>query len=331
MKRTIRWGILGPGAVSRKFAVGLRSAEGAELVAVGSRSLERAERFASEFDARRAHAGYDALAGDDGIDAVYIGTPHSYHREHAVLCLLHGKHVMCEKPFALNAMEAAEMIRTAREQQHALMEAMWMRFLPAMAKARGLLAEGVIGDIRGVTADFGFRAEFDPAHRLFDRSLGGGALLDIGIYGLSLAHMLLGKPARISGTARMGETGVDEESTVMLAYENSGSAVLTMSIRRDTPCGALILGTDGWLRIPSPWWAASRIVIKREGKEETTLDLPFKANGFTHEAEGFMGSIRAGKLENDVMPLDESLAIMRTMDEIRRQWGIRFFSEREHA
>jgi len=331
MKKTIRWGILGPGAVSRKFAAGLKSAEGAELVAVGSRSRERAERFAAEYGARRVHAGYETLADDDGIDAVYIGTPHSYHREHTILCLHHGKHVLCEKPFALDAVEAAEMIRTAREQRRTLMEAMWMRFFPAMEKVRELVAEGVIGDIRRVAADFGFHADFDPAHRLFNRFLGGGALLDIGIYGLSLAHMLLGTPARISGTARMGETGVDEESTVMLAYENSGSAVLTMSIRRDTPCEALILGTDGWLRIPSPWWAASRIVIKREGKEETTLDLPFKANGFTHEAEGFMGSIRAVKLENDVMPLDESLAIMRTIDEIRRQWGIRFPSEREHA
>jgi predicted dehydrogenase len=331
MKKAIRWGILGPGAVSRKFAAGLRSAEGAELVAVGSRSRERAERFASEFGVRRAHAGYDALAGDDGIDAVYIGTPHSFHREHTVLCLLHGKHVICEKPFALNAAEADEMVGTARGQRRTLMEAMWMRFLPAMVKARALLAEGVIGDIRRVTADFGFRAKFDPAHRLFDRFLGGGALLDIGIYGISLAHMLLGTPARIGGAAHIGATGVDEESTVLLDYENGGSAVLTMSLRADTPGEALILGTDGWLRIPSPWWAASRIVIKRERKGETTLDLPFKANGFTHEAEGFMDCVRAGRLESDVMPLDETLAIMRTMDEIRRQWGMRFPPERDYA
>jgi len=324
MKRNIRWGILGPGAVSRKFALGLRYAEGAELVAVGSRSRERAERFASELGVRRVHVGYDALAGDDDIDAIYIGTPHSCHREHTILCLRSGKHVICEKPFAINAAEASEMVRTAHRERRALMEAMWMRFLPALKKVRELVAEGAIGDIRRVTADFGFRAEFDPAHRLFDPTLGGGALLDVGVYGLSLAHMLLGEPTRTNGMTHLGETGVDEESAVLLGYENGSLAVLTMAVRVDSPGEALILGTNGWIKIMSPWWASSRISVKRPGREESTLEMPFKGNGYTHEAEEFMECIRTGRLESDVIPLSESLVIMRTMDEIRGQWGLRY-------
>lgn len=331
MKRIIRWGILGAGAVSRKFARDLRAAAGAELVAVGSRSAERAERLASALGARRAHASYGELVRDAEIDAVYVGTPHSLHRDHTLLCLRHGKHVLCEKPFALNAGEAAEMIRTARERRLALMEAMWMRFFPSMQKVRELIAGRAIGAIRRITADFGFRAAFDPAHRLFDRSLGGGALLDIGIYGLSLARMLLGEPADINGAALMGETGVDEESVVILGYDGGATAVLTASLRRDTRCEALVLGTGGSIRIPAPWWASSRIMLTGDEGTGSMLALPFKGNGFAHEAEAFMDCIRAGALENDIMPLDETLSIMRTMDAIRRRWGLRYPSEEEHA
>ncbi len=324
MQEKIRWGILGPGRISGKFAACLTEAEGAELAAVGSRSLERAEKFASEFGFARAHGSYEALAADNGIDAVYIGTPHSFHREHTILCLKAGRHVLVEKPFAINASEAADMIAAARDEKRALMEAMWMRFMPSIVKVRELIAEGAIGDVRTVTADFGFHAEFDPENRVFDPALGGGALLDVGIYPLSLAHMLLGEPETVEGTAHIGETGIDEESTAILRYDGGRQAVLTMAVRLETPCEATIIGTEGSIRIPAKWWRSDRIYVSQEGRGERTIDLPTTENGFIYQAEEFMVIIRGGRLESEIISLDESLSIMRTMDRIRESWGLKY-------
>jgi dihydrodiol dehydrogenase / D-xylose 1-dehydrogenase (NADP) len=328
MKEKIRWGILGPGRISGKFAACLTEVEGAELAAVGSRSLKRAERFAAEFGFTRAHGSYEALAADDGVDAVYIGTPHSFHREHTILCLRAGRHVLCEKPFAINTVEASEMIAAAREEKRALMEAMWMRFMPSIVKVRELVAKGSIGEIRSITADFGFRAEFDPENRIFDPVLGGGALLDVGIYPLSLAHMLLGEPETVEGTAHIGETGVDEESTAILGYNGGRQAVLTMAVRLETPCEATILGTNGSIRIPASWWRSDRIIVSQEGRGERIINLPTAENGFIYEAEEFMEIIRGGRLESEIISLDESLSIMRTMDRIRESWGLKYPMEK---
>ncbi len=324
MQKTVRWGILGPGRISRKFAAGLQAAEGAGIAAVGSRSLVRAEQFAAEFGVPRAYGSYRSLVDDDGVDAVYIGTPHSFHRDHAILALRAGRHVLVEKPFAINAAEASEMIAAARGEKLALMEAMWMRFIPSITEVRRLVAAGTIGEVRRVEADFGFRAGFDPNDRLFDPNLGGGALLDVGIYPLSLAHMLLGEPATVGGTARLGETGVDEESTAILGYAGGRQAVLTMAVRRDTRCDAFIQGTEGSIRIPPAWWRSERIELVEKGRSERTIDLPFKGNGYTHEAEEFMDLVRVGGTGSEVMSLDESLSIIRTMDRIREHWGLKY-------
>ncbi|UCH84338.1 MAG: Gfo/Idh/MocA family oxidoreductase [Candidatus Latescibacterota bacterium] len=324
MMRTIRWGILGPGAISRKFVVDLKTVHGTDIIAVGSRSQDRATQFASEFDIPRVHASYDALADDGQVDAIYVGTPHTFHKEHTILCLRHGKHVLCEKPFAINAVEAAEMVQVAKEHRCVLMEAMMTRHLPAMVKVRELIADGAIGEVRMITAGFGFRAEFDPKSRLFDPALGAGALLDLGVYPLSLAFMLLGEPATIDARARLGETGVDEEAAVLFGYPDGALAVLTMAIRLDIPREAYILGTRGRIKIWPRWWVPSRISLKKPGGDEQILDLPFKGGGYAHEAEAFMDVIRSGRLESEVMSLDESLSIMRTMDTIRAQWGLRY-------
>lgn len=324
MNENIYWGILGAGTVSRLFATGLQDAEGAKLVAVASRSLERASGFASEFDVPRVYGSYEELAEDEALDAVYIGTPHSFHKEHVSLCLRAGRNVLCEKPFAINAAQAEAMINVARGEKRTLMEAMWTRFIPSMAKVREFVEEGGIGEIRGIEADFGFRADFDPKNRLFDPALGGGALLDVGVYGVSLAHMLLGEPETVAGSARMGETGVDEESTAILGYEGGAKATLTMAVRRETSCEASIIGTSGSIRITAPWWQSDRIIVARESGDEDKLDIPFKGNGYTHEAEEFMELIRTGKLESDVMPLAESLSVMKSMDRIRRKWGLKY-------
>lgn len=324
MKEKIKWGILGTGAASRLFAEGLLDAEGAEIFAVGSRDAHRGHDFAREFGMRRTHLSYEYFSRDDQIDAVYIGTPHSLHRDHAVLFLRAGRHVLCEKPFAINTAQAKDMVSAARQGERTLMEAMWMRFMPSIAKARELAAKGEIGEVQKVTADFGFRAEFDPENRLFDPALGGGALLDVGVYPLSFAHMLLGEPETVEGEARIGKTGVDEEAAVTLGYSGGKRAALTMSLRLDTACDASITGTSGFIRIPAPWWSSERIIVNRGGGKESTIYLPIRGNGYNYEAEEFMDLIRKGRSESKVMPLEDSLAVMRTMDRIRAEWGLRY-------
>jgi len=328
--RTIRWGILGPGHISRKFATALRESEGAELAAVGSRDAARAAAFAAAFGLppARAHASYEALAADPTVDAVYIGTPHTGHEEHTLLCLAHGKHVLCEKPLAINAAQAERMVAAARAAGLVLMEAMWTRFLPSIVRVRELIADGHIGEVRLVTADFGFRASFDAESRLFAPELGGGALLDLGIYPLTLASMLCGAPVAIQATANLGTTGVDEETAIILRHARGELAVLAASLRADTPREANIIGTGGRLRILFPWWAGTRIALREGRAEEQIFDLPARGGGYTHEAEAFMDLIRDGKAETPVMPLDESLSIMRTMDAIRAQCGLRYPQDR---
>ncbi|MFT7632948.1 MAG: putative dehydrogenase [Mariniblastus sp.] len=330
-QRTIKWGILGPGSISRKFAEGLTSAPGAKLVAVGSRDQRRAQAFADEFaddfQSMEAHGSYSALAADPNVDAIYVGTPHSFHHPHAILCMQAGKHVLCEKPFAINARQAQEMVDVAREQKVILMEAMWARFLPAMAKVRELVKSGAMGEVRMVSSDFGFAAKFDPAGRLFDPALGGGAMLDVGIYPLSFSYMVLGRPDRCESVASLGPTGVDEQSSFLLGYESGQMAIGSTSIVADTPLVAAIQGTEGMLSLPAPWWIAKSFTVTRKPVGVAKIEhfeLPFLGNGYTHQAIEFGHLITEGRLESEIMPLAESVQIMETLDQMRAQWGMKY-------
>ena len=289
------------------------------MVAVGSRSRERAERFAAEHGIPAFHETYEALASDPQVDAVYVGTPHAFHEEHATLCLKHGKHVLCEKPLAINAQEAERMIRTAQVEDRTLMEAMWTRFLPSMEHLRQIIADGVIGEPRVLTADFGFRAQFDPSSRLFDPQLGGGALLDLGVYIISLAVMIFGAPVDIDGLANIGSTGVDEECSFVTRHNDGQMTLGVASLRTDTAREALIQGTRGRIRIHSPWWASAHATVETDDGGEDTLHLPFRGSGLTHEAEAFMQLAERGERDSSVMPLDESLTVMKAMDALRHQ------------
>ena len=320
----LRWGILGPGDISTKFATGLQATDSGALVGVASRNADRAAAFAAKFGATNIHSSYEALAADPEIDAIYIGTPHTFHKDHAILCMRAGKHVLCEKPFAINAAEAAEMIAVAQETGRFLMEAMWSRFLPTLAKTRELIAQSAIGEPRMVNADFGFRmGAVLPDHRLFNPDLGGGALLDVGIYPLSLGSMLFGAPTQIASVANLGSTGVDEETAFILGYAQGQMALCSTAIQLNTPHVAQILGTAGSIQLHAPWWASSKLTLK-VGNVETTYDLPYKGNGYTHEAEEVAQCVAEGKTESAVMPLAESLTIMQTMDQLRAQWGLKY-------
>ncbi|MCP4541266.1 MAG: Gfo/Idh/MocA family oxidoreductase [Chloroflexi bacterium] len=320
----IRWGVLGTGSIARQFARGLAILPDAELVAVGSRSQASADTFGNEFNVPHRYARYTALADDPDVDVVYVATPHNLHRENSLLCLQAGKAVLCEKPFAINATQAEEIVALAREKQLFLMEAMWTRFLPILTKTRQVLADGTVGDVRMVMADFGFRAAFDPQSRLFDPNLGGGALLDVGIYPISLASMVFGSPTRISSMAHLGQTGVDEQSAMILGYDQGQLAVLTTAVRTKTPHEATLIGTKGQIRVHAPWWQPTRLTLSVQGKRDRVTRLQFKGNGYNYEAVEVMNCLRSGKMESDVMPLDETLAIMRTMDQIRTQWGLHY-------
>jgi predicted dehydrogenase len=267
------------------------------------------------------------LAEDPGVDVIYVATPNPLHREHCLLCLDAGKPVLCEKPFALNAGQAGDMVRAAREKKLFLMEAMWSRFFPLMAKVRELVDEGAIGEVQMLVADLCIQFDFDPSDRRYAPDLGGGALLDLGVYPLSLASMLIGAPARITSLAHLGATGVDEQASITLGYDQGQVSTLYASLRADSPVEAILLGTKGQIRI-HPWWIRpDAITLSVAGQEDTRLEMPFAGNGYQFEAAEVMACLRAGKLESDLMPLDETLSIMETMDTIRAQWGLRFPGE----
>lgn len=323
----IRWGILGTGSIAGQFARGLAALDDAKLVAVGSRTAAAAAGFAQRVGAERAHGSYAELAHDPQVDAIYIATPHPLHHANTLLCLGAGKAVLCEKPFAINAGEAAAMIDAARARGLFLMEAMWTRFLPHMLRLRELLAAGVIGELRMLQADFGFRTEFNPHSRLFDPALGGGALLDVGIYPVSLASMLFGAPERVAGLAHLGSTGIDEQSAMLLGYAGGQLAILSQATRTSTPHEALLLGTAGKIRVHSSWWKATTMTLSVDGQPDQLIDVPATGNGYNYEAAEVGRCLRAGATESATMPLDETLAIMRVLDALRAQWGLRYPGE----
>lgn len=326
MTTPFRWGILGAGGIAHKFATGLSVLPDAQLIAVGSRTQQNANKFADTFNIPHRHASYEALANDPEVDAIYVATPHPFHKENTILCLNAGKAVLCEKPFAINAAEAQEMIAVARQKGVFLMEAMWSRFLPAVVRAGELIASGAIGEVRMLNADFGFRTSVNEESRLFNLALGGGALLDVGIYPLSIASLLFGTPTNIASAAHLGETGADEQAAIVLSYAKGQLALLSTAIRTNTAHEALIYGTDGYIRLPD-WWHGQQVILNTGGKQQV-FDVPHLGNGYGHEAIEVANCVRAGKLESDTMPLDETLAIMQTMDAIRAQWGLKYPSDK---
>jgi dihydrodiol dehydrogenase / D-xylose 1-dehydrogenase (NADP) len=323
MKAKINWGILATGSIAAAMAKGLATLPEANLAAVGSRTLEAADRFGQRFGIPKRYGSYEELARDPEIDVVYVSTPHNLHYENCLMLIKEGKAVLCEKPFTINAEQAEEVIVLARDKKSFVLEAMWTRFLPAFVQMRKILKEGLLGEIRMLFASFGFKAAFDPQHRLFNLSLGGGALLDVGVYPVSLASMVFGQPPLISSQCHLGKTGVDEQSAMLFRYGQGQIAVLAAAVRTEIPQDAFIIGTEGRLRIHAPWWQSQKLSLKF-GKREKVIKCPFKGNGFSFEAEEVMRCLREGQLESEILRLDETLTIMKTMDTVRAQWGLKY-------
>jgi predicted dehydrogenase len=350
-ERSIRWGILGTGAMAEGFARDLKTIPDAELLAVGSRAQETAQRFASAHGVHRAYASYEKLVADPDVDIVYVATPHSRHRDDCLLALDAGKPVLCEKPFALHASEAREVVERARSQQLFCMEAMWTRFLPIMVDARQRVRRGDIGELQVIFADFGYPAERGDNNRFFAPDLGGGALLDRGVYGVSLANWFFGAPDTVNGVARLSETGVDEQFAAVMGWRDGRMASITASLTARTHNTATLVGTTGTIVLHEPFCCPPGITVNRftaataPGAVRRSFSrLPalspvrrilravrglgtyvrstLNGRGYRYEAMESMRCLRSGLLESDVMSLDDTLAVMETLDRIREQWGL---------
>ncbi|MCJ7842904.1 Gfo/Idh/MocA family oxidoreductase [Lederbergia sp. NSJ-179] len=323
--RKIKWGIMGAGNIARKFASDLVQSDNAELVAVASRTEGKAATFANEFNIPRTYDRYEQFVQDQDVEIVYIGTLHTQHKACALQCLNAGKAVLCEKPFTMNAEEAEELIQVARENNTFLMEAMWTRYLPAIIQARKWIEEGKIGEVNMLTANFGFDVGWSPQSRLLDKRLGGGAMLDAGIYPISFASMIFGRqPTSIKSSAYIGETGVDERFSALFEYPDGKTAMLNASVRLNLGNNdAFIYGTDGYIHLPNFLFGDGAILHRPSAEKEEFKDER-KLQGYIFEAEEAMNCLRAGRIESSVMPLNETLDIMKTMDTLRKQWGLEY-------
>lgn len=315
----LRWGILGTGLIARAFASDLRLIDSGRAVAVGSRTQAAADSFADDLGIAHRHANYAALAADPDVDIVYVATPHPMHRDNAILALEAGKHVLVEKPFAMNAAEARDIVGVARSRGLFAMEAMWTRFLPHLATVRGWIAQGVLSEIVTVTADHGQWFAEDPDFRLFAPALGGGALLDLGVYPVSFASMVLGPPERIRSMSDPAFTGVDAQTSMLFGYRSGAQAVLTCTLRAKSATRAAIVGTDARIEIDGPFYAPTAVTLLPRSGDPISIDAVREGRGMQHQAQEAARRISAGDRESPLMPLDESISIMETMDTVLAQ------------
>ncbi len=306
---------------------GIEKLPDTQVVAAASQSLKRAQAFGADCGVPAVYGDYEEMLAREKLDAVYIATTHNFHYENARLCLNYGRSVLCEKAFTVNAAQAAGLISLARKKKLFLMEAMWTRFLPCTIRLRELLQDGVIGEVTHLKASFGVCFKTWPWHRIRSKKLAGGALLDLGIYPVSFARMIFGQsPAEITSHAKLGWTGVDETSEYFFSYPSGARAELFSSFRKAVPHDAVLTGTEGTIHIPD-FFHSSRMTIDRRGAASETLEIPYEPTGYQYEAAEVAACLREGRTESAVMPLDETLEIMRTLDTLRAQWGMKYPGE----
>jgi predicted dehydrogenase len=322
----IRWGIAGPGSIATGFADSMAMIDGGEIVAVASRSIGRAGAFADKWGIPTRHGDYADLASDPDVDIVYVATPQSRHEADVLLFLEGGKHVLCEKPFALNAIQATRMVEEARRRGLFLMDAIWSRFLPAYQTMVEVIGEGRIGEPLLVEADFGYRAPVDPGHRLFKLELGGGGLLDLGIYPLQLCSLVLGSIEHVVADGSIGETGVDEQVAAVLRHTRGTMGVIKAAIRVSMTCTAHISGSEGSIDLPAFMHCPNSLTVTSPSGVEV-IDRSFQGNGLRFQIAEVQRYVARGLTESPVMPLNETIALMSALDDIRSQIGLVFPGE----
>ncbi|MGI5213113.1 Gfo/Idh/MocA family protein [Plantactinospora sp. CA-290183] len=320
-----RWGILATGRIAATFVEDLRLLPDAEVVAVGSRSADTARAFADRHGIPRAYGSWPELAADPEVDVVYVATPHAAHLDATLTCLSAGKAVLCEKPITLDRAGAQRLVDTARANDLFLMEAMWMRCNPAVLRVQELIAEGAVGEVTSVQADFGVAGPFPPEHRMRARALGGGALLDLGVYPVGLAHLLLGAPDHVRAWAKLGPEGVDENTGIVLGYDSGAVASLTCGMIGATPVAATITGTTGRIELAPPFYRPARVTLHGAGTGgpvEVPVDLT--GGGYQYEAAEVQRCLREGLRESPLVPHAATLEVMGLLDTIRAQIGVTY-------
>lgn len=319
----LRWGILGPGRIATNVARDFAAVQHGTIHAVASRSQRRAADFtATHAPGARSYGSYAELLADPEVDAVYIATPHAQHAAHAIATLQAGKAALVEKSFTATLSGAQRVVETARETGVFAMEAMWTRFQPAVVRVRDLIADGAIGEVRAVAADLGVRREYDPHDRLFDLSLGGGTLLDLGVYVVSFAQMVLGEPQGVTAHGSLLATGVDAEAGLLVDFGQGRTATLQTSFRAPTPGNARIYGSDGWIDIPPRFHHPDRLVLHRFGAASEEIPAPVRGAGYSYEFDEVARAVAAGRTESTIMPLADTLAVQRVLQDAADQLGV---------
>jgi predicted dehydrogenase len=322
--KTYNYGIIGPGRIATSFCKALQRSERTKIYAIASRDEQRAKEFATQFGAHKVYSSYEAIAKDPDVDVIYIATPHAFHAKLAIMCLDHKKPVVCEKPLTLDRATAVEVVEAARRNDTFLLEGMWTRFNPAVNRAKELIDAGTIGEVRHMTADFGFKKDYDPKSRLYDLALGGGSILDVGVYPLFLALYILGTPDSIQTTAHLAPTGADESCAFTLHYNYGATAQLFSSMIVETRKDAEICGTAGSIVIQSPWYKSMGLIVSKQGSPEERIALPYPGNGFEFQIDEVTHCLDHGLKESPLMTHDFTLLKAGISDEILKQAGVRY-------
>ena len=324
--KKVRFGIVGPGNIAKKFANAIKNVSEAELVAVASRTMKNGEAFAREFGIPTVFTSYDEMAASPDVDAVYVATPHPFHKPCAEIFLNAKKHVLCEKPVCVNAREARELYECAKKNGVFLMEAMWTRFLPAIIEAQRVVSDGEIGEIRAISADFCYNMETMREHNVFNKDMAGGSLLDVGVYTINIAGFFEGYDVKTVNSHCRVENGVDTHTAAILSYENGVTAVITSALTTEKPSSAYIYGSGGYLFIPD-CYRAQKLIINKNGTEKV-IEMPSIGDGFEEEIIEVCKCINKGKTQSDVHTMDDSIKVLEIMDTIRSQNGIVYPSDK---
>lgn len=325
--KQIRWGIIGTGNIARLFASDFCHTKSGELRAVASREKSSADDFAAEFDIELAFIDYFSLINSNEVDVIYIATPHTSHYDLTKACILAGKAVLCEKPFTLNEVQSRELFELAAEKEVFVMEAMWTRFNPVIEQVIEWVEEGEIGTLHSIQANFNFIAPTDPEHRLLNRELGGGALLDIGIYPIFLAQLFCGKPDFVQNQAVIGDTDVDLFEQILLGWESGQLASLEASLISCNPNRAVLSGSKGYIEIDSPWFMAKSCRLTYADGQERAIEFDFQGRGYQFEVDEVNRCLIEGLFESPNHNWQDSLELIATMDEIRQDIGLRYPGE----
>jgi len=323
-----KWGIIGLGNIAKKFASDIQLSKNAILYGVASRDIEKAKVFSEKYQSNHYYGSYEELAKNPEIDVIYIATPHTFHFENTMMCLKNDKSVLCEKPLGINSDEVKTMLKEAKSKKLFLMEALWTRFIPATEKLIELLQNKVIGDIISIRADFGFKGDLKLEGRTYNKKLGGGSLLDIGIYPIYLSLLTLGVPVNIKAMARMAETGVDSYCSMLFDYENSAKANLESTVEADTPTEAYIYGTKGHIKMHTRFHHTEKISLYQYGELTQVFDIKHKGEGYIYEIEEANKCLRNNSLESTKLPHSVSLNLITLIDRIKDKVGLSYKSRK---